>query len=203
MLKGKKITKPLMVNSHNGFKFVFPEHEIFEEDNGLEYKTHKPGLVTFLKRLKFLMFIYNRMQDIPQLSRFTRLIQEINASYISHDLITQGVVRIRFIINNIISSKVPTLFLLIPTEGLLMGEKVHGYEDIAFNEVKELLVQNHLPVIDVVSLLPKKHGYYFPHDGHWTKKTHRIVAEKLLTEMSRMGLLKETETRAIRSSVHP
>jgi hypothetical protein len=203
LLKGKKITKPLIVNGHAGFKFTFPDREFYEEDNSQKYNTYKPGLVTFLKRLKLLSFFYKRIKGVPQLSWLTRLIQETNASYIRHDLINQGVDRIRFITNNIISSKVPALFVLIPTEDLLMGGKECGYEDTAYNEVKELLVRSRLPVVDVASLLPKKHGYYYPHDGHWTKKTHRIVAEKLLSEMHRLGLLGETDKRAISSSAHP
>lgn len=187
--KGKIRTKPFLAKRKDGYDFIFPQKEIFQRNQDNSYRTHKIGILSLLKKSEFLKYVYERILLVPQLSFLTELISNFNASYVRKDSINAGLGRFQFCLEQIERSGIPAIYMLVPSKALWKGITLGGYEDTAYRKAKNLLVKKRVPVIDVLSFLPKEDGYYWPHDGHWTGKATKFTAKVLLRKITSLNLL--------------
>jgi len=173
------VNKPHLERDGKSFKFIFPKKQKENIPKINQPESGYTGIVGLIKQSALLRFMYFRLTEFEPLGFMKKYAQEVNSESVNLLELDEARQRLGFLIREVRKTRVPTIYMLIPSENLLLNKANGTKEYFAYNYTRQILRENGALFIDMLDHVPAKRGYYFPNESHWTAEGATLAAKAL------------------------
>lgn len=184
--------KPLFVRTDNGFVLepaVLPTNP--QTTTAVTTPAATPNnetigyrstvLTELLRKSQLLRWLYVNMGS--RSAFISNLASKVNAQDVDAAMIEEGIKRFEWVVTRIKDTRVPVVYVVIPSENLLLGKNLGGREDNTYRAVKTSLGNIGVHYVDLLERFPRERGLYFPNEGHWNSRGAAFTAMTLAREL--------------------
>jgi hypothetical protein len=176
--------KPCLEKAGGDYRMAFPK--------SLEHPYQARGQDTAIslfrsvfRKSELLRFLNAKLRDIPALAPVNAWIRGRKMDRMPENL-PEGDRRFEFLVREIRKQGIPTLFVVIPSERLLVDGDDGYLEAETYRKVMRILRESGVETLDMLSLLPRERGLYFAVDGHFNPRGAALTAGAMGERLTRM-----------------